>query len=299
MENKFVQYITNAGVTVGIIPEIGGTIVSVTKDKSPNLIKSNPALWDFSQKPVVDKNTDFMPYNGHTVWLGPQKDWWSHQSVHQQRKQDAAEWPPDPYLYMSEYKVVKKTESTIQLVGPHSPISGVTIEKEIAVNPDGSVFVQATVWNTSDEPCAWDVWHNTRFDGKCKMKVSATPENVRVVPVLSEQSTEMPYEISDGHFSYCPQKPPQNFSERSSKTFIYPAKPEISVETGNYVMQILFELHAKNEIHPAQGLVEIYNHTEHGDDNDLLEIEYHSPYKHLQIDECITSYEVWNITKKN
>ena len=59
MENKFVQYITNAGVTVGIIPEIGGSIVSVTKDDSPNLIKSNAALWDFSQKPVVDENTDF------------------------------------------------------------------------------------------------------------------------------------------------------------------------------------------------------------------------------------------------
>ena len=131
------------------------------------------------------------------------------------------------------------------------------------------------------------------------MSVLASPENIRVVPVLNAQSAEMPYEIAEGRFSYCPQKPPHDFSERSSKAFIYPSTPEISIETDNYVMQILFELHAKNEIHPSQGLVEIYNHTEHGDDNDLLEVEYHSPYRQLDIDERITSYEVWKITQKN
>ncbi|MCQ2959495.1 MAG: DUF4380 domain-containing protein [Bacteroidales bacterium] len=294
-ENKMVQYIKNENVVVGVIPEIGGTIVFVSKNGSENLIKSNPDLWDITKKPAVDENTDFVPYCGHTVWLGPQKEWWMHQDLNIEKKHSAADWPPDPYLYIADYEVIQKNDSTIQLKSKHSPISGVTIEKQIAVNPDGSIFVQATVINTGDKPCAWDVWHNTRFDGKCKMSVSAKEDNVKVVPVLNEKSTEMPYEIKNEVFSYCPQKPPTDFMERSSKTFIYPEKPEISIRTGKYNFTILFELHKKNEIHPEQGLVEIYNHTEHGVDSDLLEVEYHSPYKKLNSGEQMCAWEVWKI----
>lgn len=293
-----VQYISNAGTRVGVIPEIGGTIVFVSRNGSQNLIKSNPELWNVSQKPVVDANTDFVPYCGHTVWLGPQKEWWIHQQILEERRKAAADWPPDPYLYIAEYSVIQKSDSAIHMKGPHSPISGVTIEKEIAVNPDGSVYVQATITNTGDKPCAWDVWHNTRFEGSCRAFVSVQSKNVRVVPVLSETSTEMPYEIENGQFSYCPQKPPQNFAERSSKTFIYPEESVITVETPQHLFQIYFEQHKKEEIHPEQGLVELYNHTEHGEGNDLLEVEYHSPYKKILVGEQISSWEVWQIIEK-
>ncbi len=298
MQSPFVQYISNAGVTVGIIPEIGGTIVFLSKDGSPNLIKSNPELWDFSKKPQVNENTDFVSYCGHTVWLGPQKEWWIHQSVNPEKKHSAADWPPDPYLYIADYTVITKTDSAIHLQGPHSPISGVTIEKEIAVNPDGSVFIQASITNTSNEPQAWDIWHNTRFDGMCRMSVEATKDNIQVVPVLNEHSTEMPYSTEADRFSYIPTKPSAEFSERSSKTFIYPTKPEITIETPTHFVQVLFTLHDKKEIHPAQGLVEIYNHTEHCEGNDLLEIEYHSQYKQLQVGEKFSAWEVWKITNK-
>lgn len=297
--DKYVQYISNAGVKVGIIPEIGGTIVFLSKENSSNLIKSNPDLWDISKKPIVDENTDFVPYCGHTVWLGPQKEWWIHQNINQQRKNDAADWPPDPYLYIAEYSVIQKTSSAIHLESKHSPVSGVTIEKEIAVNPDGSVFIQATVKNTGTKECSWDIWHNTRFDGMCKMEVPTQESDVKVVPVLNEQSTEMPYSIVEGKFMYNPQKPQIEFSERSSKTFIYPTKPEITIHTKDYDVQVLFSKHQREEIHSEQALVEIYNHTEHGENNDLLEIEYHSPYKTLKVGESMSSWEVWKINKKD
>ena len=296
---KSVKYISNADVTVGVIPEIGGTIVFVSKNGSPNLIKSNPDLWNVAKKPQVDENTEFVPYCGHTVWLGPQKEWWIHQDINQERKKSAAEWPPDPYLYIAEYEVIENTPSAIRMRGPHSPISGITVEKEIAVNPDGSVFVQATVINTGKAACAWDVWHNTRFDGMCRMSVSVENQDVKVVPVLNDNSTEMPFEMIEGSFSYCPQKPPKYYEERSSKTFIYPSQPEISVETNGYLFTIYFEKHKKTEIHPAQGLVEIYNHTEHSEGNDLLEVEYHAPYKTLNVGESMSAWEVWRIEKQN
>lgn len=295
MFDSYVQYISNGDVRVGVIPEIGGTIVYLSQGDSPNLIKSNPELWDISKKPIVNENTDFVSYCGHTIWLGPQKEWWIHQSINKEKQTSAADWPPDPYLYIAEYKIIEKTDSAIHLQGPHSPISGITIDKEIAVNPDGSVFIQATVKNTGDKPCAWDVWHNTRFDGMCKMSINATKENIQVVPVLNESSTEMPFSTDNNTFSYIPQKPTLNFKERSSKTFIYPELPEISIETNGKIIQILFEKHKKEEIHPAQGLVEIYNHTEHGEGNDLLEVEYHSPYKKLAVGEKMSAWEVWRV----
>ena len=295
MKNKNVLYISNADVCIGVIPEIGGTIVYLSKGISPNLIKSNESLWDISKKPIVNEQTDFVPYCGHTVWLGPQKEWWIHQDINIDKKNEAADWPPDPYLYIAEYEVIEKSETAVHLRGSHSPISGVTIEKEIAINPDGSIFIQATVQNTGQKACSWDVWHNTRFDGKCKMSVSVDNENVRVVPVLNENSTEMPYEINNNIFSYCPQEPPSNFRERSSKTFIYPLEPQISIQSGNFEVKIIFEKHKISEIHPEQGLVEIYNHTEHGEGNDLLEVEYHSPYKTLQVGESMSSWEVWKV----
>ncbi len=297
MTDKFVQYISNADVTVGVIPEIGGTIVFLSKAGSHNLIKSNPELWDATKKPHVDENTDFVSYCGHTVWLGPQNEWWIHQDVNEAKKKTAADWPPDPYLYIAEYKVLQKSNNAIHIQSPHSPISGITIEKEIAVNPDGSVFIQATVKNTGNKKCAWDIWNNTRFDGMCKMSVTAEEKDIRVVPVLNNQSTEMPFEIKNGCFSYLPQKPPKEYSERSSKTFIYPTNPEISIISKGFLVQIRFEKHQRKEIHPQQGLVEIYNHTELVEGNDLLEIEYHSPYKTLNPGESMTSWEVWNITK--
>ena len=298
MKKDIVQYISNADVCVGVIPEIGGTIVFLSKNNSENLIKSDPALWDLEKRPNVDGNTNFVPYCGHTVWLGPQNEWWIHQDINQKRKQENADWPPDPYLYISEYSVVEKTASAIRLKGPHSPISGVTIEKEIAVNPDGSVFVQATVHNTGSQPCAWDVWHNTRFDGKCKMSVAALAENVTVVPVLSESSTEMPFETENGFFSYVPQKPSQNYAERSSKSYIYPTEPYVSIETKKFNVEIWFEMYDKKLTHPKQAMVEIYNHTEYSENADLLEVEYHSPYKTLNVGECMNAWEVWRIVER-
>ena len=54
MKKDIVQYISNADVCVGVIPEIGGTIVFLSKNNSENLIKSDPALWDLEKRPNVD-----------------------------------------------------------------------------------------------------------------------------------------------------------------------------------------------------------------------------------------------------
>lgn len=293
MNNENLHYISNSDVTVGVLVKRGGTIVYLSKNKSPNILKSNPQLW--AQSIDVNESTDFVPLNGHTIWVGPQSEWWCQQNVNEQRKQEKSGWPPDPIITLGEYTVVSQTEWGIKLQSPESKISGIVIEKEIAVNPDGSVFIQITMINASNEVKSWDIWHNTRIPGFSKVYVPTTEKNTKVVPVLNQNSTEMPYGFIDGYFTYKPEMPPKNFSERSSKAFIYPELPNIFAFSNSHMLSISFEKHEKKQIHPEQGLVEIYNHTENSMEQALLELEYHSPYFTMKPNDVQQAWEVWTI----
>ncbi len=299
MENNHIQYISNSDVTVGISAKIGGTIVFVSKANSENILKSDSTLWNPDLRPDITENSDFIPYNGHTVWLGPQSEWWTKQNLNELRKNEKAVWPPDPFITMGEYSIISQNEWSIKLLSPESPISGIYMEKEIAVNPDGSIFVQVSIINSSTENVSWDIWFNTRLSGWNKVYVPALEENCKIVPVLHNSSEEMPYEITNGYFTYLPVAPNANKNERSSKAFIYPELPIMHAFTKNHVISISFVKHDVSEIHTEQGHVEIYNHTEHNAENALLEMEYHSPYTTLAPGQNLQAWEVWTIEEHN
>lgn len=293
MSDSTIMYISNADVRLGIHVKKGGTIIYLSKNNSENLLCANKELWDTSIAVTLD--TDFMPLQGHTIWLGPQSEWWTQQNYNLIKKEEKSVWPPCPIITLDEYSVVSSTDWYVKIQSKHSEIWGVTIEKEIAVNPDGSVFIQVTVINTSDSIKSWDIWHNTRVPGYNRAYIKTSNENCKVVPVLNKQSTEMPYNFMRDFFTYEPEPPTQDYSERSSKAFIYPEEPCIYAFSQNHMLRIAFEKHMKNEIHPEQGLVEIYNHTEHTEKNALLELEYHSPFKKLSPGEQMQAWEVWNV----
>jgi len=292
MNSKSIVYIENAGVRVGVLPHLGGTIVFLSKDNSPNMIKSDSALWNTVLD--ISEHTDFFPIQGHTVWVGPQSQWWMQQSVHSSRKAEQALWPPDPYITLGAYTVLTQNEWSVSLTSQHSDVWGVTMEKEIAVNPDGSVFVQVTLINSSQDIVSWDIWHNTRMHGYSKAYVQARKEHVRVVPVRNDTCTDMPYGFVNDYFTYKPQQPDSTTS-RASKVFIYPELPVMYAFTPTHMLSISFEKHVKNQIHPEQGLVELYTSTEESQEHALLELEYHSAYSHIGPGDSIQAWEVWNI----
>lgn len=292
MSTKEIIYIENAGVRVGVLPHMGATIVYLSKDNSPNILKSDSSLWN--TKLTIDEHTDFFPIQGHTVWLGPQSQWWMQQSVHDSHKKEQSMWPPDPYITLGTYTVCMQNEWSVTLKSPHSPVWGVTMEKQIAVNPDGSVFVQVTVVNTSNDIVAWDIWHNTRMPGYTKAYVQAKPNKVRVVPVLNDTSAEMPHGFVEDFFTYRPQQPTLT-NTRSSKAFIYPIMPIMYAFTPTHVLTISFENHGASDIHKEQGLVELYSATESQETQALLELEYHSKYSHIVPGDSIQAWEVWTI----
>jgi hypothetical protein len=288
--------LSKGSLFIKILPHIGATIVSLEKGGSGNLFKSDSSLWDDKDIPALNAYSDFKAYNGHTIWVGPQSEWWTKQNINTDRRDSAAPWPPDPYMAYGEYTTLRSDKNCISLESPESPISGINVTKEIAINDDETVYLNTAFTNIIDKPISWDIWYNTRIDGYSKVFVPVTSDkDIRVVPVLNAISQEMPYEIKDGFFSYKACVPEVAFKERRSKTYIYPNRPWIAAFIGNNLLVIRFEHHDRKSIHPEQALVEIFNLTEHNSADALLEMEYHSSYKTIKPGEIMNAWEVWKV----
>ena len=162
-----VIHLQNGGTVLGILPDVGGRIVFLSADGSPNILKSDSSLWNEpeSERPVPGYNSEFKAYNGHIVWVGPQSQWWAHQEGNQARKKSKANWPPDPWLIYGKYEILAQSDTSIKMMSPYSEISGLRLIKEVRVEDDGSVFFQVEGINYNRLPVSWDLWLNTRVDG--------------------------------------------------------------------------------------------------------------------------------------
>jgi len=288
--------LSKGSLFIKILPHIGATIVSLEKGGSGNLFKSDSTLWDDKNIPELNAFSDYKAYNGHTIWVGPQKDWWIKQNVNKDRLDSAAPWPPDPYMIYGEYSSLRKDQNCVSLESPESPISGIQVRKDVAINDDESVYVNTAFTNIIDKPVSWDIWYNTRIDGYAKVFVPvASEKDVRVAHTISDTSQAMPYEIKNGFFSYIPTDPDKTFKERRSKSFIYPSRPWMATFIGNSLLIIRFEQHDRKSIHPDQAMVEIFNLTDQNKSEALLELEYHSPYKTIKPGEIMEAWEVWKV----
>ncbi len=290
--------LTNGGTTVGILADVGGRIVSLSYKGSPNLLKSDTALWNEPQKdrPAPGFNTEFKAYNGHIVWLGPQGEWWAHQEGNPARKKQKANWPPDPWLIYGKYEILQRTDTSIRMMSPYSEISGLRLEKYVCVQKDGSVLFEAEGINYSRLPVRWDLWLNTRVDGYSAAYVPVKGEpSVRINAGNAGPAATVEYEISRNYFHYLPEEPGNGVQQKNSKALITPSEDWLAAFTGNYCLKITFPLYPPEQTHPQQGMVEIYDHTSHDRSDALMELEYHGPYKTLQPGEHFKTSELWTV----
>lgn len=291
--NESVVYIGNGNVHVGILVEVGGTIVSLRYKDGENILHSDSTLWNEpkADRLVVRADTLWKAYHGHTVWLGPQADWWAKQDLNPHLKRKKSNWPPDPWLIFSCYKILQHTDSCLIIESPESPISGVSMTKNISISHSGKVSITVTVKNTGNKPVSWDIWMNTYMNGMDKAYVPIIKKkDIQMDPLKSA----VPSVITNGYFTFQPVRP-EKVPVLDSKAFIYPSKPLIAGFTKNYMLLIRFEKHKKSTIHPNQSLVELYNTLTIDSKQDLLELEYHSPYKTLKPGESMHAWETWEV----
>jgi len=299
-KNENLIYIENGKVQVGILVEVGGTIVSLRYKGGENILEADSTLWNEpkADRPNINAEPIWKAYKGHTVWLGPQSDWWTKQNLYPELKKTKSTWPPDPWLIYGSYKIVKQTASSIIIESPKSPVSGVSILKNISISKMGKVTLIVTLKNTGNEPASWDIWMNTRLNGMNKGYVPIN-DSTNVRKDTGPSTSSVPTDKTNGYFSFTPKLPSKETSIIYSKAFIHPSKPFISGFTKNHLLMIKFKKHKKSSIHPNQSLVEIFNMLSFDSKENLLELEYHSPYKTLKPGQSMKAWQTWEVYPYN
>ncbi|MBN1674158.1 MAG: DUF4380 domain-containing protein [Kiritimatiellae bacterium] len=292
----------NAKVVVGILPEVGGRVVLLKRPAGHNVLKSDSALWNErrAQRPVATPDAGWKAYDGQIVWVGPQSAWWTDQDANPKRREQKAGWPPDPYLVYGQFEVVERTETSVRLVGPESPVTGVQLTKEIRLEPDGRVRYSVSGRNSRDRAIARDLWPNLRMSGfdRCYVPV-AGPDAVRVEGPTAAQKNRVTvaHRLVEGFFTFAPELPNAGKSWQMAKAFIQPNAGLMAGFTAEDALLIRFSPVPKDRIHPDQGQIEIFNSVRNrdGEVTSLLELEMHSPFRSLAPGETITVQQIWEV----
>jgi uncharacterized protein DUF4380 len=290
-EERPLLLLANTEIVVGVLPRIGGRVVLLRRPGGVNALLSNPARW--SDEPTPAAGAEFVPYNGHITWVGPQSGWWTDQDVNPARRDAAAPWPPDPWLIYAPFRVEAQTPTTVRLVGPDSPVCGLRLTKEVELADSGVVTLRVAAQNIRQRPVTWDIWTNTRLPGDCPAFVPVEPSgDWRVEPA----DAALLHRIGDGGFTFDVQAASQGDTNATAKAFIHPARGEICAASpgGRFVKRAPIVPQA--DIHPEQAFIEVYQDVDSAGGPGLLELEMHSALQTLAPGESMRFEETWELT---
>lgn len=283
-------------IKIGILPEVGGRIVSLQYDGSDNLLESDASQWEEEVRPVASpSNLDFKAYNGHEVWIGPQSQWWKIQDLNPEKKDSDLFWPPDPYISYGVFEVERIGENKIILKGPESPISGIRFTKSILISDNNEVIFEVKAENIRKEPVSWDLWLVTRVNGHNLSFVPAEADQVEVSEPTHPHQGPATYKVDNGYFSFTPLLKDKEHEECTAKAFITPSRPFMASLSGKNLLTIEFAHHEPASIHPEQREVEVYSFATDHKESSLLEMEYHAPFETIPPGGFIETSEIWRI----
>ena len=292
-------FLTNSEISVGILPNIGGRIVYFGTQASENFLKSDIAQWAEADEDLIKPSpfSDFKAYNGFITWIGPQSEWWTHQNLNLDRLNKKSNWPPDPYLIYGAYQITSHTDSSITLIGPPSPISGMQLYKTYYLK-DNSLYISISAKNITDKKRGVDIWANARFDGFTKHMIPASSNEIKRIEVRNNPQYEgVKYSTEQNMFSFIPEFPTYSKKERSAKAFINNKIGEIYAVKNNYCLLMSFDSIPIEQIHSEHAFIEVYNRISHDSNDNLLELEHHSPYKILKPGDKMDLHIKWTLFK--
>jgi len=295
-------WLSNGNSYMGVLPRVGGRIVFFGSDAAHNMLKSDPELWNESDslRPVVNADSPWKAYNGHTVWTGPQSEWWLHQEIAPAKKERGDAWPPDPWLIYAPYKVTEVSQTRIEMISPASPVTGLILTKIFSLESDGTAKIEVKAENTRDSAVQWDLWMNTRVEGYKRVYVPVgNSGNFRVNARRTKVSDTIAYEVRNGLFSYIPEIPAGDRKSASSKAFLTPSENWMAMVGDSVIFRITYDLYDPSLTHPEQGMIEIYNYLTSEPGGALTEMEFHGPYTEILPGESIELSETWSLVMVN
>jgi hypothetical protein len=284
----------NGTLQARVTEAIGGRLLSFSLAGRPNFLRLEEAAGD--PDAAVDATTDNVGWLGHEVWAGPQKDWWTDQDVNPARAAARAVWPPDPYLSLARYTLVRATGAELVLDSPASPVSGLQLRKRYALveGKPNSLRLEVSATNRRDREVARDIWFNTRAhaDTRVYVPVAALTDIKINKDAGGPGGTALPHTLADGVFSL-------DFpagGARKGKVLLQPAAGWMAGFRGGQAFIVQFALQARGAIHPDQGQVELYHDVQPGKpDQGLLEMEVHAPCLRLAPGQRMEASELWTL----
>ena len=296
-ENNKMIYLENTKLKIGVLTDVGGCMVYFGSPDGQNLLKSDTSLWNQPASSHVKPSafSMFKQYFGMISWVGPQSEWWKHQNINQKRLKNAAVWPPDPFITLGQYQVLEKTDSTLKIISPKSPVSNVQLTKEFKL-AGNKLLITVSAKNTSDSTISWDLWTNARFNVDTKYMVPTSEKGLqRVTTDESPVKEKMEYKLENGVFHFVPKEISAGKIQQYGKAFIYPEACNILVIKDKYLLKMSFEKVAMEKIHPEQALVEVFQSLSNAGGDNLLELEHHSAFKTLKPGESFQLTDTWSL----
>jgi hypothetical protein len=296
-----VHTLDNGTVRAAVTEAVGGRLLSFSLAGKPNFLLVDEQAGD-PDRPV-DIKGPHVGYKGHENWIGPQNEWWTHQTVNPERAVAHANWPPDPYLSLARYTLAHKGKTDIAFDSPASPVNGMLLHKSYALVPGkpNSLRLDVAAINTRTAQVAWDIWFNTRAHADTRVYVPvAAKGDVRVAPVTESAVRPPTYTLADRVFSLDVQEPGPDAETRTGKIFIQPSSGWMAGFHSGQVLVIQFPHQPRSAIHPDQGQIELYNDFQPADlSKGLMEMEVHAPYVRLAPGARMKASETWTILPYN
>ncbi|MEK7476854.1 MAG: DUF4380 domain-containing protein [Candidatus Coatesbacteria bacterium] len=290
----------NDRVVVGISPRLAGRIVVFRAPDGVNVLDADPVWWAPEAKlPALAAAWDYPAINGHVIWTGPQKEWWIHQTISEEWRTHAYNWPPDPWGEWAPYEVAARTPASVTLTGPASPVTGLRLTKEVGLLPDGRVRIAVRAVNTRDREVSWDLWSNVRVRGTARSWVPVTGSlKIEHGAAADGSLAALDYEVRDGWFRFLDEAPiPAGAVARTAKAFLTPSAGLIAAFDAGRVFLRRFTPAARAAVHPDQGVVEVFRRADRDPAKSLCELEVHGAFTSLPPGGTMALEETWELRR--
>ncbi|MEQ3549022.1 DUF4380 domain-containing protein [Pseudonocardia nematodicida] len=161
-----VLWLDNGIVRLGLVPELGGRLLSLSRTGGPELLWRDDRLVGEDLLPRVPHRPhsgrlgDWVNYGGDKTWPAPQG--WDHDG----------QWagPPDPVLDSGPYRAEVRDgdgTATVTLTSGDDPRTGLGLTRCVELDDDADGYrLRLTARNTSDRPVRWALWNVTQLDGE-------------------------------------------------------------------------------------------------------------------------------------
>jgi hypothetical protein len=191
-----VLWLQTDDVRVGVVPALGGRVLSLVTRAGEHLFRNRELLDDAVhptreiaeiQKASNGALGSWLNWGGDKTWPAPQ-GWF---------RPDEWPGPPDAVLdggpYIASWNVDDRGAS-VEMRSPHDPRTGLSIRRRVEVTRGKSGYrLTSTYTNTRDRDVRWAIWQVVQLPGARRVAVEATEVGLGVW-ISTGQDPEVPVE---------------------------------------------------------------------------------------------------------